>query len=297
MTKHQAPRPTQRRESKRYTRPNVSRPHPALINDVAGHGLPALNLSPQIVSNSDTSKPVPDDKASDFVKKHPAIIRRSKLQVALIALAVAIVLAGGYISFLGIRANHTAQVQAAKLTQQANNAAKSSGSSTAPSTIKPSAAAVANYAVAPNLPRYIIIPKLGVNAEVRSVGLTSSGALGVPDNVYYTDWYNESALPGQQGAMLIDGHVSSWTTHGVFYGIKTLVAGDLIKVERGDGTIFTYVVVKNHVFPLGKVDMQSAITPIVPGQPGLNLITCTGDVIPGTSQFNERILVYATLQQ
>jgi len=231
------------------------------------------------------------------LREHLKLRGRSKLQVSLIALAVAIVLLGGYVSFLGLRANHVAVVQAAKLTQQANNAAKSSGSSTVPSTVKPSAAAVANYVVAPDLPRYIIIPKLDVDAEVRSVGLTSSGALGVPDNVYYTDWYNESALPGQQGAMLIDGHVSSWAAHGVFYGIKTLVAGDIIKIERGDGTIFTYSVVSSQVYPSGNVNMTSAMTPVVAGQPGLNLITCTGDVIPGTSQFNERIVVYATLQQ
>ena len=95
--------------------------------------------------------------------------------------------------------------------------------------------------------------------------------------------------------MLIDGHVSSWTTDGVFYGIKKLKAGDIIKIERGDGKMFTYNVVKSQVFPSGNVNMTSAMTPVVPGQPGLNLITCTGDVIPGTSTFNERIIVYATL--
>ncbi len=128
------------------------------------------------------------------------------------------------------------------------------------------------------------------------MGVTSSGALETPPNVFETAWYNESSEPGQQGAMLIDGHVSSWTAHGVFYGIKTLVAGDIIKVEKGNGQIFTYSVVKSQVFPSGNVNMQSAMTPIIAGQPGLNLITCTGDVIPGTSFFNERIIVYATLQ-
>jgi len=32
-----------------------------------------------------------------------------------------------------------------------------------------------------------------------------------------------------------------------------------------------------------------------PAKPGLNLISCVGDVIPGTSEFNERIVVFATL--
>ena len=39
--------------------------------------------------------------------------------------------------------------------------------------------------------------------------------------------------------------------------------------------------------------MQAAITPIDPTVSGLNLITCTGQVIPGTSLFNERVIVFA----
>ncbi len=65
--------------------------------------------------------------------------------------------------------------------------------------------------------------------------------------------------------MLIDGHVSSWTAHGVFYGLHTLVAGDTIQIERGDGTVFNYQVVKTVVYPNNGVDMQSAMTPVTPG--------------------------------
>jgi hypothetical protein len=237
---------------------------------------------------------------------------RNKLQIALFVLAVCLVVAGGFISYQGIRDNHLVALQAAKLTQQANEAAQSqllasqsatgiksnSTKNLTPvlSTVKPTTNALADYVVAPNLPRYIIIPKLNVDARVLSVGVNANGALGTPDNVYDTAWYNESAQPGQPGAMLIDGHVSSWTAHGVFYGIKTLTPGDIIKIQRGDGTVFTYNVVRSQIFQSSNVDMTSAMTPVVTGQPGLNLITCTGDVIPGTNEFNERIVVYATLE-
>lgn len=261
---------------------------------------PAIATGSSIPNNS-IATDLTQHQFKHSVRSKALRVGRSKLQVALITLAALLIVCGLYGSLVGWRTNHIAQVQAAKLTQQANKAAVStkanSASSSVPSTIKPSPAAVANYVVAPNLPKYLIIPKLGVDARVLSVGVNTEGALETPDNVYDTAWYNESAEPGQPGAMLIDGHVSSWTAHGVFYGIKTLVAGDIIKVERGDGTIFTYTVVKNQVYPSGNVNMTSAITPVVAGQPGLNLITCTGDVTPGTSQFNERIVVYATLQQ
>ena len=40
--------------------------------------------------------------------------------------------------------------------------------------------------------------------------------------------------------------------------------------------------------------MQAALTPVVAGQPGLNLISCTGDVIAGTNSFSERIVVFTS---
>ncbi|HEY4963778.1 MAG TPA: class F sortase [Candidatus Saccharimonadales bacterium] len=218
-----------------------------------------------------------------------------KLQLGLTVLAVAIVLTGGYMSLVGFRANHIAVAQADKLTKEANKAvaAGTKPPTNALSTVKPTASVLASYVVAPNLPRYLIIPKLGVNSRILSVGVNSSGALATPNNVFDTAWYNESAEPGQPGATLIDGHISSWTSHGVFYGLKDLVAGDIIKVERGDGKVFTYSVVKTVVYPASNVSMTDAVTPVTAGVPGLNLISCDGDVITGTNTFNERIVVFS----
>jgi sortase (surface protein transpeptidase) len=204
-------------------------------------------------------------------------------------MAVVIFIGGLYISLVGLKANHIAVAQATKLTQDANN---SSESNPALATVKPTASDLANYTVAPDLPRYIKIPKLGVDARVLSVGVNSKGEINTPNNINDTAWYNESSKPGEDGAMLIDGHISSWTANGVFYNLKELAPGDLIQIIRGDNTFFTYKVVKTVVYPANNVDMQSALKPVVPGTPGLNLISCYGDVEPGTNLFNERIVVY-----
>ena len=212
----------------------------------------------------------------------------------LVGMAVFVFVIGIYVSFIGFRADQASKVQAANLTKAANKASNSTTGQVL-STNKPSADDLANYVVAPNMPRYLIISKLGVDSRIKPLGVSDSDQLQAPTNVYDTGWYNASSLPGQPGAMLIDGHVSSWTAHGVFYGIKTLVAGDQIKVIRGDGTTFTYTVVKSQIYNANQVDMQAAITPVIAGKPGLNLMTCTGDVIAGTSEFNERIIVFASL--
>jgi len=217
-------------------------------------------------------------------------------QATLLVLAVVMIAGGSYFSFAGWHADRLVQSQAAKLTAQVNQTATSgnnSVSSQAVSTVKPSSSVIASYSVPPNLPRYLIIPKLGVDARVLSVGVTSGGAVGTPNSIYDTAWYNESSQPGQPGAMLIDGHVSSWTARGVFYNLKNLIPGDIIQVQRGDGAMFTYKVVKSQTYNSNNVDMTAAMSPVVAGQPGLNLITCAGDVIQGTSQFAQRLIVFA----
>jgi sortase (surface protein transpeptidase) len=216
--------------------------------------------------------------------------KAATLPSILAVIAVGLLVTGLGISFHDWHTNRLVNQHAAKLVYAANH----SNSHIVPSTIKPAAATISNYVVAPNLPRYLIIPKLAVDARILSVGVDAQTVLGTPDNVYDTAWYNQSAQPGQPGAMLIDGHISSWTAHGVFYGLKTLLPGDTIEVQRGDGQVFTYQVVKNQVYDASNVDMTAAMTSIDSNKPGLNLLSCTGDVIPGTNEFNQRIIVFAT---
>ncbi|HUY85230.1 MAG TPA: class F sortase [Candidatus Dormibacteraeota bacterium] len=209
-------------------------------------------------------------------------------------MACFIFILGLVVSLQALETNHNVTAQVSALGKKPKPPTTTGQPAAAvPSTSKPAGSSLSQYTVAPDLPRYLKIPKLGVYTRVLQVGLTKDGALGTPNNVYDTAWYTGSAKPGQAGATLIDGHVSSWTAHGVFYGIKTLVAGDAIQIVRGDGAILNYQVVKTQVYSADNVDMQAAVTPVTAGKPGLNLITCTGQVKPGTSEFNERVIVFA----
>jgi LPXTG-site transpeptidase (sortase) family protein len=127
---------------------------------------------------------------------------------------------------------------------------------------------------------------------VKPLGLTAKNQIAAPNNVFDAGWYTGSAKPGQPGAMLIDGHVSSWTAHGIFYNLKKLQPGDKLQIQRGDGTTFTYKVVKSRVYDAAQVDMKAALSPVTTGKPGLNLITCDGSVIKGTSEFDKRLVVF-----
>ena len=165
-----------------------------------------------------------------------------------------------------------------------------------PSSVKPSAKVVASYTVAPDLPKYIAIPAIKLApARVIRLGRLASGEITTPGNIYDTGWYEDSAKPGQAGAMFIFGHVSSWTANGVFHDLKKLQPGDKITITRGDDKQFTYQVVSTKIYPYNQVDMHAVLSPISAGKPGLNLMTCTGELIKGTSEFNERLVVFTSL--
>ncbi len=215
----------------------------------------------------------------------------SRLQLCLIGMACFVFVCGMTVSLQTAQTNHNATAQVSALSKRADQQPTSSNSD-APSATKPSSQAVSQYVVAPDLPRYIKIPKLSAYGRVMQVGVNSSGTLGAPSNVFDAAWYTGSAKPGQPGATLIDGHVSSWTTHGIFYGIKDLVAGDTIQIVRGDGAVLNYQVIKTLTYNANHVDMNAAMTPVTPGKSGLNLITCTGTVKPGTSQYTQRVIVF-----
>ncbi|HWZ65381.1 MAG TPA: class F sortase [Patescibacteria group bacterium] len=164
-----------------------------------------------------------------------------------------------------------------------------------PTTKKPTVTSIENYTVDPTQPRYLIIPKLRVHARILPVSLDKGGAIDTPFSIFDTGWYNKSAQPGQLGAMVIDGHVSSDEVHGVFYNLESLRAGDSIDVQGGNGAVFMYRVVKIQEYDAHKVDMIAVMKSVNanPPRPGLNLITCSGDVAAGTNEFSKRLIVFA----
>lgn len=211
----------------------------------------------------------------------------------LIVIAVVMLVVGGITAWQQWQDNKKAESTAAEQQARANHGHASGDN---PSTNKPSQDEFKNYRVAADEPRYIFIPKINVRAMVGQVGLTKRNAIDAPNNIYNAAWYTGSAKPGQPGAMLIDGHLGFWTTPGIFSELKDLQGGDNIMVERGDGKTFTYKVIKSQTYPVDKVDMKAALAPITFGKPGLNLITCAGNVIKGANTYNQRIVIFSEQQ-
>lgn len=164
--------------------------------------------------------------------------------------------------------------------------------------VQPDDNEIREYIVAPDRPRYLSIAKLGItNARVLPMGINSRGELDTPVNIFDTGWYEASGKPGQGGTMLVDGHNGGPHVHGVFKELPTLVEGDIITIERGDGMIYRYAVVENITVPLEESDAYMAIAAKspVPGEESISIITCTGEWSQQQQTYLSRQFVRAVL--
>ena len=123
-----------------------------------------------------------------------------------------------------------------------------------------------------------MIPKLGVDSRVASVGLNPDRTMEVPAKGPLYDlaaWYRYSVTPGQQGPSVIIGHIDSAENGpSVFYRLGELAPGDTVTVTREDGRTVPFTVYATRsfakdAFPTGEVYAGT------PG-PELRLITCSG---------------------
>lgn len=157
-----------------------------------------------------------------------------------------------------------------------------------------------SHSVAPDAPRYLSLPSIGVErTRVYAAGIDSNNQLVTPDNIHDAMWYNKSMKPGAgYGAVLINAHNGGVTKDGVFAQLKNLKPGDSIELERGDNKKFVYKVVENQSMPLEEVNktgMKMMMQSAEAGTEGLNLITCDGKWIPALKQYDRRIMLRAIL--
>lgn len=217
----------------------------------------------------------------------------SKTQLGLLGLASMTFIVGLAVSLQTTQTNQAAVAKALEFSANAQSRPTSGASSAVPDTGKLSAQTIESYVVAPDLARYIQIPKLNIKTRVMQAGIKTSGALETPDNIHDTAWYTGSAKPGHAGATLINGYAFGGITQGAFFNAKLLVPGDIIEIVRGDGATVTYKVAKSQIYAADSVDMSAALATASPNKSGLNLLVYGGRITPGTNNYSQRLLVFA----
>jgi len=289
----------------------ISQPKLETSHDYSNWKTPNYQVPKSLLSDiRQPSQPIakPTNEIANYFQKNieppkPAILtepmpksrdlKKRLVPIAMISMAVILFVTGVIIALVSLRTNQNVKAQVKVLAKTTSDSEGGSNGALPAEDNKPD---VDSYKVAAALPRVITIEKLGVKARTLSLSLDKDNALKAPSNIFDTGWYNGSAKPGEAGAMVIDGHVSGPTQKGVFYNIKTLKAGDVIKIERGDGKTYNYKVTSTATYAADNVDMAKLMTSSVPGKAGLNLITCGGKFNPKTNKFEQRVVVFAALQ-
>lgn len=143
-------------------------------------------------------------------------------------------------------------------------------------------------------PSRLIIPSIGVDADIRPVGISYRGNMMTPDNFSDVGWYKYGTLPGQHGSAVIDGHVDNGLSFpGVFKRLKEMQIGQdvYIQTEAGQRLHFRVVDVQTYYYtsaPLQTIFNRDDTV-------RLNLITCDGDWVPEDQTDDHRVVVYTEL--
>ncbi len=160
------------------------------------------------------------------------------------------------------------------------------------------AMSVGSSFAAPGKPLKLLIPSIGVDASIQSIGLswTGNGDMGIPTNFTDVAWYNGGPIPGMPGNAVIDGHLDGRNVpKAVFYNLGNLKAGDIVEVIETAGMVSEFQVTKviSYDYNASTTDIFSQNT----SGTHLNLITCAGDWIPSIKLYNKRVVVFTDLVQ
>ncbi len=140
-------------------------------------------------------------------------------------------------------------------------------------------------------PARVVIPPIGVDATLETLGLEATGAVMAPVNFDHAGWFSAGPAPGEPGPALIAGHIDSVTGPAVFARLGELTAGDPIDIVRVDGSVAPFEVVTVSQHP--KADFPShAVYGPVSGS-ALRLVTCGGAFDRASRHYLDNVIVYA----
>lgn len=247
-------------------------------------GIPELPLEKKV----DAMTKALEKARNDLDKEHQKRFALKRVTLGLVG--VILLLATGYVGIDTWMTNSQVKADTSQTSDTPNPVPDPSqeGKDTTPLP----ANALANYNVAPNLPRALYIEKLGVAARLLQMNTNPDGTIQAPRNIFDAGWYTGSVKPGETGAVFVDGHSSGRSHEGLFGNLDSLVVGDVMQIEKGDGTRLVYQVVFKETVKLEDVDMRKALKPYGGATKGLNLMTCAGTWTADDTTMTERTIVY-----
>jgi hypothetical protein len=147
------------------------------------------------------------------------------------------------------------------------------------------------HALVRSEPVRLLIPTLGIDTAVGTLGLQPDHQVMVPTSAHVVDWYEDGPTPGQIGSAVILGHVDSFRGPGTFFDLKNLKAGNSITAKLADGAIAHFVVVR--VVQYSKTAFPDRLVFGSHGTQSLQLVTCGGTFDHATGHYESNIVVFS----
>lgn len=145
----------------------------------------------------------------------------------------------------------------------------------------------------PAPPARLEIPAIGVSTPLVRLGRLPDGSIEVPHAWNTAGWYDQGPRPGQPGPAVLLGHVDSKTGPAVFYRLRDLRPGDIVRVGLTDGRTLVFRVQRTERYPKDKFPTEAVYFPTLDRE--LRLITCGGDFDYAKGSYVDNVVVYATL--
>lgn len=151
----------------------------------------------------------------------------------------------------------------------------------------------AQVGLARSEPQKISIPSLGLSSSLETLRQNADGTMQTPKDPALAGWYEPGPTPGSQGPAVIAGHVTWNGASAVFEKLKTMKAGDTIKVTRQDNKTVTFTV--NRVAEYPKAEFPTLEVYKNLDHAGLRLVTCGGDFDPKKHYYDSNVVVFARM--
>ena len=154
----------------------------------------------------------------------------------------------------------------------------------------PAAARVSE--AAPSDPVAVRIGRVGIAAPLIRLGLLPGGALEVPTSFSDAGWYVGGPRPGEVGPAVVAAHVANRRGPGAFFHLKEVLPGDVVEVDRADGTTLRFVVERVVQAPKAAFPTAEVYGPT--SERALRLITCGGAFDAAWGHYLDNVIVFAT---
>ena len=144
-------------------------------------------------------------------------------------------------------------------------------------------------------PMRLRVPKLGISADVASVGMQDDVTMEVPEDISLVGWFRYSTTPRSGiGTTVLVGHRDGTKDpNGVFRNLDGIQPGDRITVIDADGDRWRYEVSDTALLDTAQFAAAAEQIFDVEGEARLVLITCGGEFIQSEGGYQSNTVVTA----